>query len=586
MPKIDVNEETFYALAGKRWTSKDELEEALVCAKAELDADSDKSLSVEERVLKIELNDTNRPDLWGTAGCARQLRSYNGGSAPKYPFFSSPGNIQAAKHKVLVKESVSKVRPFLAGFVAAGKAIDEPMLKDLIQTQEKLTWNFGSKRRSISMGIYRIARIKWPLVYKGVDPDSVSFVPLAAAEHGLPSRPLTPREILKLHPKGREFAFILENEKIHPFFTDSNGDVLSYPPIINSDDIGAVQVGDSDVFVELTGTDINTVTLAASIVACEFADNGFTIEPVEVCYEYDTPFGRSCVTPYYFQSPVFCSIKRIEKTLGEKLDTGECIAALARMGVRAEKASEAERGDTQIQEGVKVWPPEYRNDFLHAADVAEDVMIGRGLNSFKPERPSDFTVGRLTPLTLFSRKIKELMVGMGYQEMIYNYLGSRENFVEKMRGDGKRIIRISNPMTENYEYVRDSVIPSLLNSESVSGHSVYPHRLFEIGKVAFMDSGDNYLSVTRQHMGFLHAERDANFNTAAAQIQTLFYYLTLEYGLEESGDTRFIPGRAASLVYRGRPIGVFGEVHPQVLENWGLTMPCTAGEIDIEALFN
>jgi phenylalanyl-tRNA synthetase beta chain len=254
------------------------------------------------------------------------------------------------------------------------------------------------------------------------------------------------------------------------------------------------------------------------------------------------------------------------------------------MGVKAEATNEAERGDTQMRDGVKAWPPEYRNDFLHAADVAEDVMIGRGLASFKPERPSDFTVGRLTPITVFSRKVKELMVGMGYQEMIYNYLGARKDFVEKMRGDGNSIIRISNPMTENYEYVRDSVIPSLFMSEAVSGHAVFPHKIFEIGKIARLNDADNYLSVTRQHLGFLHAEKDANFNTVAAIVQTLFYHIVREYDVAESTDSRFIPGRVATVLYKGKAIGVFGEIHPEVLENWGLTMPCTAAEIDVEAL--
>jgi phenylalanyl-tRNA synthetase beta chain len=579
MPKIEVHEETFYALAGKRWTSKEELEEALVCAKAELDGGFDsKDIPPEERILKIELNDTNRPDLWGTAGCARQLYSYTGGKRREYPFFSSPGAMKGAKHRVLVEKSVIKVRPFLVGFIASGKSITDPQLRDIIQTQEKLAWNFGRKRRTISMGIYRSASVKWPILYRGVDPAAVSFVPLQWEET------LTLWEILKQHPKGREYAFILENEPVHPLLLDSAGGILSYPPIINSADLGAVQVGDTDLFVELTGTDQAAVTLAASIVACDLADNGFTIEPVEVEYEYDTPFGRKCVTPYYFQEPVFCSLKLVEKFLGEKLGADECVTALNKMGVKAEKAVDAERGANEKGEGVRAWPPEYRNDFLHAVDVAEDVMIGRSLGSFKPERPSDFTVGRLTPVTTFSRGIKEIMVGMGYQEMIYNYLGSGKDFVEKMRGGGKRIIRISNPMTENYEYIRDGILASLLTSESVSGHSVYPHRIFEAGKIAFLDSADNYGSVTRQYLGFLHADRDANFNTAAAQIQTLFYYIAREYEVDESPDPRFIPGRAASIVYKGKPIGVFGEIHPKVLENWGITMPCTAGEIDIEAL--
>jgi phenylalanyl-tRNA synthetase beta chain len=583
MPKIEVNENVFYTLAspdGKPWANKDEFEEALTCAKAELDEDSDKNLPASERVLKIELNDTNRPDLWGTAGCARQLRMYNGGKMPEYPFFSQPNNIQKAAHKVKVEQSVQKVRPYLSGFIASGKAISDPSLRDMIQTQEKLAWNFGRKRRTISMGLYRITKINWPIIYKGVDPDSVSFVPLQW------ETPLTLREILKQHPKGKEYAFIQEHEPIHPLLTDSKGGVLSYPPIINSADLGAVQVGDTDIFVELTGTDIKLVTLAASIVACDLADNGFNIEPVEVEYEFDTPFGRNVVYPYYFQEPVFCSLARIEKFLGEKLSAHECVRALNRMGVKAEKDTSTEQGQEALGdvEGITAWPPEYRNDFLHAADIAEDVMIGRGLGSFKPERPGDSTIGRLSPITLFSRQVKEIFIGMGYQEMIYNYLGSRKDLVENMRGEGERIIRISNPMTENYEYVRDSVIASLMASESVSGHSVYPHQIFEVGKIAYRNNEENYLTSTRQYAGFLHADKDANFNTAAGQLQTLFYYLSREYDVEESGDPRFIPGRAAAVLYKGKKIGVFGELHPEALENWGITVPCTAGEIDLDAL--
>jgi len=579
MPKIEVNEEVFYSLiGGKRWNTKDGFEEALTCAKAELDEDSDKNLPVAERVLKIELNDTNRPDLWGTAGCARQLKVYHDGKIPEYPFFSRSDSIRKCAHKVKVEKSVQKVRPFLTGFIAGGKTISDPALRDMIQTQEKLAWNFGRKRRSISMGVYRIARINWPIIYKGVDPDSVSFVPLQW------DSPLTLREILKQHPKGKEYAFILEREPVHPLLTDSQGEVLSYPPIINSNDLGAVQVGDTDIFVELTGSDIAQVTLAASIVACDLADNGFSIEPVEVEYEYDTPFGKNVVYPWYFQEPVFCSLARIEKFLGDKLSGDECVKALNRMGVRAEKTNGTERGQSAERgvEGVLAYPPEYRNDFLHAADVAEDVMIGRGLGSFKPERPGDPTVGRLSPITLFSRQVKEIFIGMGYQEMIYNYLGSRKDLVEKMRGRGDRIIRIANPMTENYEYVRDSIIASLMESESVSGNSVYPHKIFEVGKVAYLDSVDNSGTVTRQYAGFLHADKEANFNTAAGQMQTLFYYLSREYEVEESDDPRFIPGRAAAVLYKGRKIGVFGEIHPEVLENWGITVPCTAGEFDLD----
>jgi phenylalanyl-tRNA synthetase beta chain len=610
MPKIEVNEAVFYNLAdpegggtrllGKDLNNRELFEEILTCAKAELDsdpwsADAGRNLPPEERTLKIELNDTNRPDLWATAGCARQLRLHNGGRRPEYPFFSYPGNIRKADHRVRVEASVKGVRPYLAGFIATGKGITDASLRDMIQTQEKLAWNFGRKRRTISMGLYRIAIINWPITYKAVDPDRVSFVPLQW------DVPLSLREILKQHPKGKEYAFIQEHEPLHPLLVDAKGAILSYPPIINSADLGAVQVGDTDLFVEITGTDQPSVTLSASIMACDLADQGYTIEPVEVEYEYETPFSRASgagnriTTPYYFQEPVFCSLARIEKFLGEKLDAHTCLTALERMGCKAEKALDTEKGreaEGKKLEGVRVWPPEYRNDFLHAADVAEDVMIGRGLASFKPERPRDFTVGRLSLITVFSRKVKEILLGMGYQEMIYNYLGSRKDLVENMRGDASRIIRISNPMSENHEYVRDSVLASLLMSESVSSHSVYPHRIFEIGKVAYRDPAENYGTGTRQYAGFLHADKDANFNVLAGQIQALFYYINREYETAEASgnfigktdDPRFIPGRAALIRFKGKAAGVFGEIHPEVLENWGITVPCTAAEIDLDTL--
>ena len=597
MPKIEVNEQVFYTLAGcpngkSRWKTGDEFEEALTCAKAELDEDSDKSLPESERTLKIELNDTNRPDLWGTAGCARQLRIYNGGGIPKYDFFSRKDDVKKTARKVKAESSVKQVRPFITGFIAKGKTISDPMLRDIIQTQEKLAWNYGRKRRSMSMGIYRIPLIKWPITYKGVDPDSVSFVPLAW------DGKLTLREILKQHPKGKEFAFIQEHEPIHPLLTDADGTILSYPPIINSNDLGAVQVGDSEVFVEITGTDLPLITLAASIVACDLADNGFTIEPVEIEYDFETPFGKNIVTPFYFQESVFCSLARIERFLGEKLTADECVKALARMGVTAEAVTDCEKGGAakSPSQGVRAYPSEYRNDFLHAADVVEDVMIGRSLGSFKPQRPADSTIGRLLPITLFSRQVKELLIGLGYQEMIYNYLGSRKDLIENMRsksdnnaaGSGapgkEKTIRIFNPMTENYEYVRDSVLASLMTSESISGRSMYPHKIFEVGKVAWLDDNENNGSKTGQFAGFLHAGSDANFNTAAAELQAIFYYLSKEYDVRESSDSRFIPGRAAAIICNGKQAGVFGEIHPEVLENWGVTVPCTAGEIDLDML--
>ena len=178
MPKIEVNEQLFFKLLEKKY-NYDDLEKVLTYAKAELDEKPDTSKPESERVIKIELNDTNRPDLWSTNGVARQLRLHRGGKTVDYSkFLSTKENIKDCGNRIVtVDPELKDIRPFMVAFVINGKPIDDPMLKDIIQTQEKLAWNFGRKRKSISMGVYRVEEIKFPVHYKAVDPDTTSFVP-------------------------------------------------------------------------------------------------------------------------------------------------------------------------------------------------------------------------------------------------------------------------------------------------------------------------------------------------------------------------------------------------------------------------
>ena len=573
MPKIECNEKLFFQSLGKKY-DYDALEEILPWAKAELDEKPDMSLPEDERVVKIELNDTNRPDLWSTNGVARQLRIHQGGKTADYEkFLSTKDKILDCENRIVeVDASVKDVRPYMVAFMIAGKPIDDPMLKDIIQTQEKLAWNFGRKRKSLSMGVYRIDQIKFPVKYHGVDPDKTSFVPLQCEE------PMTCRQILTDHPKGKDFGWILKDAPKFPLLEDATGEIMSMAPIINSATLGAVQVGDKDLMVELTGDTIENLMLAANIVACDFADAGYEIKPIVCKHPYDTGFGKDIVVPFYFQPSTKAKLSSINKLLGSNFDEKTVIDALERMGSKVEAAKE---GDDVV---FTLYPAPYRNDFLHEVDIIEDVMIGMDLSAFEPESPNDFTIGRLLPVTIFGRKAKTIMVGLGYQEMIFNYVGSKKDYVEKMNFDESKVIEIANPMSENYQFIRPQVMSSLLRAESGSANAMYPHKIFEIGKVAYLDETENTGTTTKTHLGFLTAASNANFNEAASEVSSLLYFLDHNYEVKESNDSRFIPGRQAAILVKGKEVGVFGELHPQILENWNISTPCVAGEIDLEEL--
>ncbi len=563
MPKIDVNEALFFQTLGKE-LGKEELVELLPAAKAELD-----DWPQGEGILRIELNDTNRPDLWSTLGLARQLSLYRGGKVPQYPFFSRPGSLkQTEDRRVIVDAGLRNIRPYIASFVAEGRQVTDALLREIIQSQEKLCGNYGRKRRTIAMGVSRRDLIQWPVHYGAADPDATRFVPLDF------ERPLSMREILTQHPKGKDYGHLVAEFPKFPLLSDGAGEVLTFPPVINSALIGGVKVGNSSLFIDLTGPDLDTILTACAITACDFADMGFTILPVCVEYPFDTPYGRKIVTPYYFQKDTVLELADAEKRLGERFTVDEAAGYIRKMGSAARV--EGER--------ITVSPPEYRNDFMHAVDLIEEIMIGRGMGSFAPIMPKDFTVGRISEAEWYGRAVRETMIGLGYQEMIYGYLGARTDFVDKMGIDRSEVIEIENPMTESFDIVRNSILPNLLASEAVSAHAAYPHKIFEVGKVVLRDPSDNQGSRTHNTLGFLAADRETGFNEVDAHVLALFYYLSLEPELAPLEDPRFIPGRAAEIRVRGRRVGFMGEVHPQVLESWGIQMPCAAVELYLDLM--
>ena len=586
MPKIEIARELFFQNLGMVM-EEEPLKQALQSAKAELD-------EFGSDTLKIELNDTNRPDLWSNSGLARQLNIYRNKTIPRYDFLDDlsekKGKAQKGARTIIVDRALRDIRQCITGFEVSGPPLGDRRLKELIRFQEKLCDNYGRKRKTVAMGVYRATTIQWPVRYCAADPAATRFVPLGK------DVPMSLNEILQEHPTGKEYGHILAPYDKFPYLVDNAGQTLSFPPIINSADIGASTADDDRLFIELTGTDIHTLFTACNIVACDFADMGYTIIPVTIEYEYDLFGMRTITTPCYFQSSMQFSLSHASRMLGKAISSAEAIDALHKMGVTAHHVEAAtEKNNGTLGEMIATIPP-YRNDVMHPVDIIEDIMMGIGVENFTPVTPSDYTIGRLSDQEHFARRVKTLLVGLGFQEMIYSYLGSYEKFVERMyeteqeRNDAlEKLVHIANPMSENYEYVRNSVIPNLLETEASSARAAYPHHIFEVGKIVRKSEDTNSGSVTINSLGLLSADKSGDFNLANSHVAALFYYLDIEYSLQASKNRWYIPGRAADIFLKeGRKnsmnVGMLGELHPAVLERWGIQMPIVVVEIDLDAI--
>jgi len=558
MPTIDIKKKDLDHLIGRK-LSLEMLEKQLMLAKAEM-----KEYVAESDDLKVELSDSNRPDLWSAEGIARQLRIALTGKPETYAFF---GRGKKAKQEIVVDKGMQKVRPFIAACTASGVPMNDDVLAQMIQSQEKLAEIFGRKRSTVSIGIYELDRIMFPVHYRLADPSSVSFTPLGMEEE------LTLADILEQHPKGIAYAGIVRPFSKYPLLMDSIGQVLSFPPIINSRDIGEVKPESRNVLVEVTGTDLRMTMLTLNILAANFSDRGAVIEPIRINYPYITDIGKKVTSPYDTSGKFTIPLGRFSEGLGEDVSLTDVKKRLASYGHRV----------TAARLAVSVIAPPYRDDIMHPMDLVEDYAISRGYDSFEPVMPQQSTVGSLSNLELLSDTVRNHLVGSGFQEIMSNILCSREE-LEYAMPEGEKLVEVDNVMSLAYSVLRNRVIPSLLNVETASSKAFYPHRIFEVGEVAVFSGRENMGSRTDLNLGSFISHAGANFSEMHSTLDILLYYLGLEYSLDPVEHPLFMQGRCGRIIASGSELGVIGEIRPDVLERTQINMPCAAFEINLNAI--
>ena len=560
MPTISIFHHDLEQLLGQN-ANINQVETWLSLVKGEL---KDHNLANGE--LRVELQDSNRPDLWCVEGIARQIRVSLDTKPKHYPFLTNKGR---SKRRLMVLPGIEEVRPFVAACAATGYHVTDEGLNQLIQTQEKLADIFGRKRQTVSIGVYRLPAISFPITYGLVKSEETRFTPLGFTEK------MTPKEILAIHPKGLEYGGQLSNADHVPLLWDKDGQVLSFPPIINSREVGEVKIGDTDLLVEVTGTDLSMVLLTLNIFAVNLADRGAIIDPIDIVYPYTTAMGKTIKAPLDMSTSQRISLNAIEHALGTPLGSEAIEQALSGYGYQVKA--------TRHTLSVKL--PAYRHDLMHVMDVAEDVAISRGYDSFTPIMPANFSVGSLSPVETLSDQIRDLMIGFGFQEMFSNILASRTEIVDRMRLAGTEhghIVEIENAMSESYSCLRSSILPFLLRVEAASPRSFYPHQLFEIGEVALPDMGVDLGSRTVGTIAAIIAQPGASFSEIHSYLDLLMYYLVRDYRLEPTTHESYLDGRVGKIICGKHEVGYIGELHPEVLEAWQINMPIATFEFHIQ----
>ena len=493
----------------------------------------------------------DRPDLYSVEGIARAFKAFLDIRPGLVEYTTAPSQV-----RVVIDPSVKAVRPFMWSAVVEGLTFDDPLIKSMMDLQEKLHLTLGRDRKKVAIGIHDISAVKPPFTYKAVAPDELSFHPLQG------SREMTPAEILEEHDKGRAYAFVLEGKDRYPLIVDAEGEVLSMPPIINGIATEVTETTE-DIFVDCTGTDLNALKYTVNILTAALADRGGRVKTVTI--EQD---GMSSNAPDLSPRTMALDIGYANRWLGTDLDGPDVAKCLARMG----HGTSVEGGSLSVQ------VPPYRGDILHPVDLAEDVAIGQGYESFGLRFPSALTFGVEDPLAGFASRVRPVLIGLGYFEVSTLSLSNvEEQFVALGLDPGTEAVRIQNPVTETHTLVRTSLIPSLMGILRKNKHRELPQRIFETGDVV----RDR---VNRMMLAGVAIHAKASFTEAKSLALSLSSALGFRCAVAPGDHPAFVTGRCAGVVMDGHEVGLFGELHPRTIEAFELKYPVIAFELDLESL--
>jgi phenylalanyl-tRNA synthetase beta chain len=543
MPLVTFNYQDFITLLGYT-IPKQTLIERLPMIGGDFSHEADDEINIEFF--------PNRPDLTSVEGIARASRAFFGFKTGLQTYETKVSNV-----RLTVDPSVKSIRPFVTTALVKNVTMTDALIVSLMGLQEKLHVGLGRNRRKVAIGVHNAEPVTPPFVYKAVDPDDVSFVPLAKDES------MTLREILQKHEKGVDYAHLLTGMDKYPLIVDAHNNVLSFPPIINGS-LTEVTPYTKEIFIDVTGTDRKAINYALNIVTTALAERGGKIYQTTVL-----DAGTTSICPDFTPLKQKVSGGYVNRILGTSFSDHDVAQYLKKMGHNAV----VEKNGT-ISVEIAAW----RSDILHEVDLVEDVAVGYGFDSFETDFPKSLTFGGSLPAQTLIEGLRTLMIGFGFNEVTTFVISNKEDEFLRMGLPEKTIVEIENPIGEEYSCLRRSLLPSLLKLLRENRHHPLPQRIFEVGVIV-----DEQIK-NRLSLAGCVIDAKANFTQCKSLVETVLRESGIKPVIKETSHGAFIEGRCAAVMKKDQEIGVFGELHPRTIQGFNLEHPVIAFELAAESL--
>ncbi len=279
--------------------------------------------------------------------------------------------------------------------------------------------------------------------------------------------------------------------------------------------------------------------------------------------------------------------ERVNFVLGTTIETAEMVQILDRLGF-----------DVDITGKVyQVVVPTFRSDVTREIDLIEEIARVYGYDNIPTTLPKgDIPVPAPTPRTEARRRIKHFLLAAGMMEAV-NYSFCDPNCFDKIRLNVddplRNTLQLRNPLSPEMSVLRTTLTPGLLeNAQHNRNHQIDTIALFEIGGVFVHDGEEKeperVTGVLAGQIGegvYSDPYRHPDFFDIKGLVEGMLEVCgVVDWTLQKTDAPTFHPGRNAEVLLGDRRIGVFGEVHPEVLENYDLPYKAYLFEFDLEGL--
>ena len=236
-----------------------------------------------------------------------------------------------------------------------------------------------------------------------------------------------------------------------------------------------------------------------------------------------------------------------------------------------------------VKDGL-VYVPSFRADVVHPADVAEEVARFYGFENIESRPFTSTTAGKLSPTQKLINLASESLLASGLSEIqTYSFISPKYFDKICLSADSplRRVVTILNPLGEDTSVMRTITVPSMLETLARNYNNRCPGAyLFEMATVYIpVDGRELPDELPKIALGMYG---DCDFFTLKGAVEALLLKAGIrDVDVEPVHDCPFLhPGRAAKLIVDGKELGFMGEVHPDVLENYGIGTRAYVAELD------